>query len=176
MPASSSMIFMPIPDWRARGPRLVRARRPGHPGIEGASWGAASLRAARRPAQPGNRLLAAARPHRRHATGHDAMRSSATSASISRAPTAARVRLQRMRSAGAGTATWSCRPSTPRAAEVDFDPEYSELDWEYLPKGGWGDARTRLYGVSWRRCASSPGSVQSAARRVPLDGRAGTCC
>jgi hypothetical protein len=38
----------------------------------------------------------------------------------------------------------------------DFDPEYSELDWEYLPNGGWGDARTRVYGVTWQTVALKP--------------------
>jgi len=38
----------------------------------------------------------------------------------------------------------------------DFDPQYSEFDWEYLPNGGWGDARTRLYGVSWQTVRLDP--------------------
>ena len=40
--------------------------------------------------------------------------------------------------------------------KFDFDPEYSELDWEYLPHGGWDDARTRLYGVSWQTVRVEP--------------------
>jgi len=38
----------------------------------------------------------------------------------------------------------------------DFDPQFSEVDWEYLPNGGWGDARTRLYGVSWQTVQLEP--------------------
>jgi hypothetical protein len=38
----------------------------------------------------------------------------------------------------------------------DFDPEYSELDWEYLPNGGWGDPTPRLYGVTWQTVSLNP--------------------
>ncbi len=38
----------------------------------------------------------------------------------------------------------------------DFDPQFSEVDWEYLPNGGWGDTRTRLYGVSWQTVQIEP--------------------
>jgi hypothetical protein len=38
----------------------------------------------------------------------------------------------------------------------DFDPEFSEIDWEYLPNGGWGSERTRLYGISWQTARIEP--------------------
>lgn len=38
----------------------------------------------------------------------------------------------------------------------DFDPEFSELDWEYLPNGGWGSEKTRLYGISWHTVRLDP--------------------
>jgi len=38
----------------------------------------------------------------------------------------------------------------------DFDPQYSEIDWEYLPNGGWGDVHTRLYAVSWQTARLDP--------------------
>lgn len=38
----------------------------------------------------------------------------------------------------------------------DFDPEFSELDWEYLPNGGWGSEKTRLYGISWQTVQLKP--------------------
>jgi len=43
----------------------------------------------------------------------------------------------------------------------DFDPDYSELDWEYLPNGGWGDKATRLYGVSWQTVRIEPWSAHN---------------
>jgi hypothetical protein len=38
----------------------------------------------------------------------------------------------------------------------DFDPQYSELDWEYLPNGGWGNPHSRLYSVSWQTVQMEP--------------------
>ncbi len=38
----------------------------------------------------------------------------------------------------------------------DFDPEFSEVDFEYLPHGGWGAADTRLYGVVWQTVRIEP--------------------
>ncbi len=37
-----------------------------------------------------------------------------------------------------------------------FDPEFSEVDWEYLPNGGWGDPATRLYGITWQTVRVEP--------------------
>lgn len=38
----------------------------------------------------------------------------------------------------------------------DFDPEFSEVDFEYLPRGGWGKPEARLYGVSWQTVRLDP--------------------
>ncbi|MBT9459887.1 MAG: glycoside hydrolase family 16 protein [Burkholderiaceae bacterium] len=38
----------------------------------------------------------------------------------------------------------------------DFDPEFSELDWEYLANGGWASEKTRLYGISWQTVRLDP--------------------
>ena len=38
----------------------------------------------------------------------------------------------------------------------DFDPEFSELDWEYLPNGGWGSDKTRIYGITWQTVRLDP--------------------
>lgn len=54
----------------------------------------------------------------------------------------------------------------------DFDPEFSEVDWEYLPNGGWGDARTRLYGISWQTARLEPWTAYNQAHQEwrSLDG------
>ena len=57
----------------------------------------------------------------------------------------------------------------------DFDPEYSELDWEYLPNGGWGDTKTRLYGVTWQTWRSSPGRPTTSRCSRPPAATAGMC-
>ena len=38
----------------------------------------------------------------------------------------------------------------------DFDPDFSEIDWEYLPNGGWGSPDTRLYSVAWQTVRLEP--------------------
>lgn len=38
----------------------------------------------------------------------------------------------------------------------DYDPDFSEVDFEYLPHGGWGEPETRLYGVSWQTVRIAP--------------------
>ena len=38
----------------------------------------------------------------------------------------------------------------------DYDPQFSEIDWEYLPNGGWGSEQTRLYGISWQTVRIEP--------------------
>ena len=44
-----------------------------------------------------------------------------------------------------------------------FDPDFSELDWEYLPNGGWGSDKTRLYGVSWQTVQIDPWEAHNSA-------------
>ena len=44
-----------------------------------------------------------------------------------------------------------------------FDPDFSELDWEYLPNGGWGSDKTRLYGVSWQTVQIDPWESHNSA-------------
>ncbi|MFI7690066.1 glycoside hydrolase family 16 protein [Nonomuraea sp. NPDC049655] len=38
----------------------------------------------------------------------------------------------------------------------DNDLDYSELDFEYLPNGGWGAPDTRLYATSWETYQAEP--------------------
>ena len=38
----------------------------------------------------------------------------------------------------------------------DFDPEYSELDWEYLPNGGWGMSEPTLWTTTWETASLDP--------------------
>jgi hypothetical protein len=130
--------------------------KPGHPGIAGAAWGmrdAVSL--VDDPAQPGNRLL----------------RLQARTDGTPQGTSQAQVCHQRKVLAGtyAARVRFSDAPVEGPDGDVvvqtfyavsplrfDFDPEYSELDWEYLPNGGWGDARTRLYGVTWQTVRLDP--------------------
>ena len=37
-----------------------------------------------------------------------------------------------------------------------MDPDYSELDWEYLPNGGWGIDGPTLYSTTWETFSPEP--------------------
>ena len=49
----------------------------------------------------------------------------------------------------------------------DYDPDFSEVDFEYLPHGGWGSPDTRLYGVSWQTVRIDPWQSFNQASIVP---------
>lgn len=49
----------------------------------------------------------------------------------------------------------------------DYDPDFSEVDFEYLPHGGWGEAQTRLYGVSWHTVRIEPWESFNQASIAP---------
>lgn len=49
----------------------------------------------------------------------------------------------------------------------DYDPDFSEVDFEYLPHGGWGEPETRLYGVSWQTVRIAPWQSFNQASILP---------
>lgn len=49
----------------------------------------------------------------------------------------------------------------------DYDPDFSEVDFEYLPHGGWGSPDTRLYGVSWQTVRVDPWQSFNQSSIVP---------
>jgi hypothetical protein len=40
--------------------------------------------------------------------------------------------------------------------KAPMDPDYSELDWEYLPNGGWGIDGPTLYSTTWETFSPEP--------------------
>jgi hypothetical protein len=40
--------------------------------------------------------------------------------------------------------------------KAPMDPDYSELDWEYLPNGGWGIEGPTLYSTTWETFSPEP--------------------
>jgi len=142
---------------------LVRDK-PGHPGVEGATWGADMLTLIDDPARAGNRLLRlTARSDgtlTRHAQLCHAQRK------FLAGTYAARVRLSDTPVQGPDGDVVVQTFYAVSPLRFDFDPEYSELDWEYLPNGGWGDARTRLYGVTWQTVRLNPWTAYNAPVQV----------
>jgi beta-glucanase (GH16 family) len=127
----------------------------GLPGIGGARWGAGSLQLIDDPHKASNRLA--------RMTAH----TDGTGANTQQA------QLCHQRKYLEGTYAARVRFSDEPASGPDgdgvvqsfyvisplkfgFDPEYSELDFEYLPNGGWDEPRTRLYATSWQTVQLEP--------------------
>ena len=48
-----------------------------------------------------------------------------------------------------------------------FDPEYSEMDNEYLPNGGWGGPGLRFYVTTWETVQIEPWNADNTSNSVP---------
>ena len=134
--------------WRVRD-------TPGHPGVEGAAWGAGTVALVDDPQQRGNRLLRLTA--RTDGTPRGTAHAQVCHARKYLAGTyAARVRFsdQPVEGPDGDVVVQTFYAVSP--LKFDFDPQYSEIDWEYLPNGGWGDPRTRLYAVTWQTVRLDP--------------------
>jgi len=147
-----------------RGGWTVRERR-GHPGLDGAAWGPGSVSLVDDPALPGNRLL-------RLSASTDGSAENTTQAQVCHARKylegtyAARVRFSDVPVRGPDGDVVVQTFYAVAPLHFDFDPDYSELDWEYLPNGGWGDPATRLYGVSWQTVRIEPWSAHNQVHQA----------
>ncbi|MBH9553703.1 glycoside hydrolase family 16 protein [Inhella gelatinilytica] len=124
----------------------------GHPGVVGARWDPAALTWVDDPERPGNRWL-------RLSARTDGTAAGTVQSQICRpqqflwGTTAARVRFSPRRAGGDPVVQAVFQVSPLR---FDYDPLFSELDWEYLPNGGWGSPTTRLFGVAWQTVRLEP--------------------
>lgn len=57
----------------------------------------------------------------------------------------------------------------------DLDPEFSEVDWENLPNGGWGSGKTRICGISWQTVQLEPWPAYNQVHQRPGSLVAGMC-
>jgi hypothetical protein len=129
---------------------------PGWPGIAGARWGGVEL--VDDPARRGNRLL----------------RLSATTDGTPSGTTQAQVCHQRKYLAGTYAMRVRFRDAPSEGAKGDqvvetfyaisplkapLDLSYSELDFEYLPNGGWGFSAPTLFTTTWETFSPEPNWV-----------------
>lgn len=144
---------------------------PGHPGVPGAAWSAEAVSVLDDPDQRGNRLL-------RLAARTDGTPAGTTQAQLCHARKylegtyAARVRFRDQPSSGADGDPVVQTFYAVSPLRFDFDPAFSEIDWEYLPNGGWGSERTRLYGITWQTVRVEPWQAhnQSHEEFASVDG------
>ena len=127
----------------------------GHPGVEGARWSAEAITLVDDPSRPGNRLLQL--DARTDGTGPGTVQAQLCHARKYLAGTyAARVRFADEPVSGADGDPVIQTFYAVSPLRYDLDPDFSELDWEYLANGGWGDGRTRLYAINWQTVRLDP--------------------
>ena len=146
----------------AQGWTLRRAM--GHPGIVGAQWGPDTIALVPDSEQPGNQFL-------RLRASTDGTPQGTTQAQICQARKyfegtyAARIRFSDEPVSGADGDVVVQSFYLVSPLKHDFDPEFSEVDWEYLPNGGWGDPATRLYGITWQTVRVDPWQAHNQAHQ-----------
>ncbi len=143
----------------------------GHPGIPGAHWGPDTIALVPDPKQVGNQFL-------RLRASTDGTPEGTAQAQICHARKyfegtyAARIRFSDEPVSGADGDVVVQSFYIVSPLKHDFDPEFSEVDWEYLPNGGWGDPATRLYGITWQTVRIEPWLAYNQAHQEvrPLGG------
>lgn len=137
----------------------------GHPGVPGAAWRADAISLVDDPARQGNRLLRL----RAHTDGTPAGTVQAQlchARKLLRGTYAARVRFSDAPVEGIDGDPVVQTFYAVAPLRHDFDPEFSEVDWEYLPNGGWGSERTRLYAISWQTVRIEPWLAYNSAHEA----------
>jgi Glycosyl hydrolases family 16 len=167
---SSGALF--FDDFNHADPAALRAQgwtvrnSPGHPGVPGARWDPQGVELTQEPPHSGNGVL------RLHAST-DGTPGGTRQSQLCRAQqflwgtTSARVRFSDVPLAGADgdpvvQAFFQVSP-----LRFDYDPLFSELDWEYLPNGGWGSQDTRLFAVAWQTVRIEPWDAHNLAQEIP---------
>jgi hypothetical protein len=127
----------------------------GWPGIPGASWGNKGVSLIIDPERRGNRLL-----RMTSATDGTGANTQQTQICHQRkyleGTYAARVRFSDIPIEGPGGDQLVESFYTISPLKAPWDPDYSELDYEYLPNGGWGITGPTFYATSWRTFSPEP--------------------
>ncbi|MGA0612476.1 glycoside hydrolase family 16 protein [Caldimonas sp. KR1-144] len=154
----------------AQGGWSLRAHA-GHPGVPGARWDPAGIAVVDDPDRAANRLL-------RLRAQTDGRPDGTAQAQICharkylRGTYAARVRFRDTPVSGidGDPVVQTFYAVAPLAH--DFDPHFSEVDWEYLANGGWGAEPTRLYAISWQTVRIEPWLAVNSEQQIAgsLDG------
>lgn len=127
----------------------------GWPGVEGARWAAEGVRLVPDPATPGNRLL-------QLSASSDGSAKGTRQAQLCHARKylegtyAARVRFTDAPTRGPDGDEIVQTFYLISPLKAPADPDYSELDFEYLPNGGWGASGATFYVTSWETFIPAP--------------------
>ncbi len=136
----------------------------GLPGVTGASFRAENVSFIDYPAQAGNRLL-------RMTSSTDGTGTNTFQTQICHqrkyfeGTYAARVRFSDVPVSGSDGDQIVETFYTITPYEKPFDPDYSEMDFEYLPNGGWGEA-TSMHFTTWETVQIEPWNADNASNSV----------
>lgn len=127
----------------------------GWPGVPGATWSEEGVSLLKDPDQPNNRIV-------RMTSSTDGTGANTSQTQICHqrkyleGTYAARVRFtdKPIKGPGGDQLVQSFYTISPLKAPMDLD--YSELDWEYLPNGGWGIDGPTLYATTWETFSPEP--------------------
>lgn len=134
----------------------------GHPGVPGGAWQQDAFTLEDDPQRPGNKLL-------RMTARTDGTPAGTVQAQICQqrkflyGTYAARVRFSDRPVQGVDGDPIVQTFYAVSPLKHAFDPQFSEVDWEYLPNGGWGSEKTRLYGISWQTVQVEPWESHNSA-------------
>jgi hypothetical protein len=142
----------------------------GLPGVQGSSFRAENVSFIDYPAQAGNRLL-------RMTSSTDGTGANTYQTQICHqrkyleGTYAARVRFSDVPASGSDGDQIVQTFYTITPYEKPFDPDYSEMDFEYLPNGGWGES-TSMHVTTWETVQIEPWNADNAssATEGSLDG------
>src|SRR5215510_8635017 len=128
---------------------------PGWPGVPGAIWREDGVTLVKDPDQPRNQVL-------RMTSATDGPGAATTQTQICQqrkffeGTYAARVRFTDKSVSGPGGDQIVQSFYTIAPLKAPMDPDYSELDYEYLPNGGWGIDGPTLYATTWETFSPEP--------------------
>jgi len=127
----------------------------GWPGVPGATWSQAGVTLLKAPDQPGNTIL-------RMTSSTDGTSAHTTQTQICHqrkyleGTYAARVHFSDNPVTGPGGDQIVESFYTIAPLKAPMDPDYSELDYEYLPNGGWGIDGPTFYATTWETFSPEP--------------------
>ena len=128
---------------------------PGWPGVPGATWSKAGVTILKDPANAKNSII-------RMTSSTDGTSANTTQTQICHqrkyleGTYAARVRFTDKPVSGQSGDQVVQSFYTISPLKAPMDPDYSELDWEYLPNGGWGIDGPTLYATTWETFSPEP--------------------
>ncbi|MFN2513698.1 MAG: glycoside hydrolase family 16 protein [Pyrinomonadaceae bacterium] len=144
----------------------------GWPGVPGATWWPEGVSFLRDPDERGNRILRMI-----SATAGTPSTTRQTQICHQRkyleGTYAARVRFSDNPISGPGGDQLVESFYTISPLKAPMDPDYSELDWEYLPNGGWGITGPTLYNTTWESFIPEPNWKMDNVSNNTRVGRAG---